>query len=138
MGKCLRKYKALLIIMLISLKKSVNLLFPPLTNAPLQFSVSFPRAPGCRFRLYTIFQLMAYKRFPSYSTFEAVLSHNCISVVLYFTNVTQSSYLLIEILNTAKLQMKSSHSLYLQNPQPLMYQHIPVSWDATAYGVNEM
>lgn len=46
MGKCLRQYKALLIIMLISLRKSVNLLFPPLANAPLQFSVSFPRAPG--------------------------------------------------------------------------------------------
>lgn len=41
MGQCLTKYRALLIIALISLSKSINLSFPnspPLTAVPLQFS----------------------------------------------------------------------------------------------------
>ena len=48
MGKCLRKYEALLIIMLISLRESVNLLFPPLTNAPLQFSQFLFQGPRAK------------------------------------------------------------------------------------------
>lgn len=41
MGKCLRNYKALFIIILMSLSKSITLLFPnspPLTNTRLHFS----------------------------------------------------------------------------------------------------
>lgn len=49
MEKCLRKYKVLLIFMLISIRKSINLLLPnsaPLTNVSAICSVSFegPRA----------------------------------------------------------------------------------------------
>lgn len=50
MEKCLRKYKALLIIMLMSIRKSINLLPPnssPLTNVSLCNLLNlFSRAPG--------------------------------------------------------------------------------------------
>ena len=48
MGTCFKKYMALLIIMLISLRNSVNLLFPPLTNVPLQFSQFLFQGPRAK------------------------------------------------------------------------------------------
>lgn len=53
MEKCLRKYKVLLIFMLMSIRKSINLLLPnsaPLTNVSLQFALSLSKGPGPKWR----------------------------------------------------------------------------------------
>lgn len=51
MGKCLMKYRALFIIVLIGLSKSINLSFPnppPLTTAPMQFPHFSSQGPGAK------------------------------------------------------------------------------------------